>query len=96
MQTAQTILQQLGGNRFCAMTGATNFVGREDGLSFKVGRNAKRVTHVRVTLTPADLYEVEYLAIRGTTIRPVAKSEGVYADMLRDDFTRETGLYTSF
>ncbi len=95
MQVAQTILNQLGGNRFVAMTGAKNLLGRTDGLSFKIGQNAKRVTHVRVTLTPADDYTVEFISVRGTNVRPLATREGVYAEDLRGVFTSETGLYTS-
>lgn len=93
MQVAQTILEQLGGNRFVVMTGATNFVGRPDGLSFKVGANGKGVTHVRVTLTPADVYTVEFFAIRGTRpIKTLAIAEGVYADKLGETFAAKTGL----
>jgi hypothetical protein len=31
------------------MTGATSFIGSADSLTFKLGSNPKRVTHVRVT-----------------------------------------------
>lgn len=95
MTVANTILAQLGGRRFQVMTGSTNFMGRADGLTFKVGRNPKSITHVRVTLTPADLYNVEFLKIRGTKA-PVTASEvdGVYCDQLEEIFTANTGLYT--
>lgn len=92
MTVAQTILQQLGGGRFIAMTGAKNFLGREDGLSFKIGSNAKRISHVRVTLTPADLYNVEFLSIRGTSIKTAAVVEGAYFDNLADVIAENTGL----
>lgn len=95
MQVAQTILKQLGGNKFIAMTGAKNIGGTENSLSFKIGSNAKRVTHVKITLTDDDLYDVEYYNIRGTNFKTVAKSEGIYSDMLRKDFEQNTGLYTS-
>lgn len=95
MQIAHEILKQLGGNRFIAMTGASNLTGRPDGLSFKIGKNAKKVTHVRVTLTAMDDYDVEFLSVRGTTIKPVASVSGVYADNLRQSFESNTGLYTT-
>lgn len=95
MQVAQTILSQLGGRRFIAMTGASNFIGGADNLSFKVGRNAKGVTHVRVTLTPMDVYTVEFLRVRNMQVKEVSKSEDVYNDMLREVFERNTGLRTS-
>lgn len=99
MQVAQTILAQLGGQRFVVMTGARNLVSDahcERGcLSFKVGKNAKGVTHVRITLQADDLYRVETLKVRGMTITPVADVRGVYADKLRATFTAATGLDTS-
>lgn len=38
---AQTILTQLGGNRFLAMTGAKQLVDLGNGLQFAIGRGAK-------------------------------------------------------
>jgi hypothetical protein len=60
MTVARTILDQLGGARFVAMTGAREFVGSADSLTFKIGVNPKRVSQVRVTLTPAHLYSVTF------------------------------------
>ncbi len=94
-QVANTILEQLGGNLFVAMTGATNFLGREDGISFKIGRNAKGITHLRITLTAMDDYQVEFLKIRGVSIKPVAFREGLQAANLADVFRSVTGLETS-
>lgn len=95
MTIAQTILTQLGGNRFVAMTGANNLLNTGKGLSMKIGRNAKGVTHFRVILDEArDLYNLEFLKIRGTNIKTVTKAEGVYFDQLQEIFTTETGLDT--
>jgi uncharacterized protein (UPF0276 family) len=115
-EIAQTILAQLGGNKFRVMTGATNFLdlgeaqaqaarpehdcpaipARLGGLSFKLGRFAGlKVTHVRVVLTLADLYNVEFFNIRGCNMKTLATVEGIYADQLREVFTRQTGLETS-
>jgi hypothetical protein len=95
LETATTIYQQLGGQRFSVMTGAKNFGGTENSLSFKVGRNAGGVTHVKITLTPMDEYNMEFLAVRGTTIREVKRFDGVYCDQLTDLFTEVTGMHTS-
>jgi hypothetical protein len=93
MQIANTILSQLGGHRFIAMTGAKNLLGGDNNLSFKIGRNACKVTHVRITLTPADLYDVEFFAIRGTHARKtLATVEGIYADQLAEVFIDHTGM----
>jgi len=95
LEIANTILSQLGGNKFLAMTGASNLLGGDNTLSFKIGRNANKVTHVRVTLTPMDDYSVEFINIRGTNVKPIATVDGVYADNLREVFERRTGLRTS-
>lgn len=96
MTVAQNILAQLGSNRFRVMTGAKDFVNTGNGLSFRVGRNAKGVTHVRIELTPADLYAVSFLkySARTFTSTVVAEADGVYADQLQRVFTEHTGLDT--
>jgi hypothetical protein len=91
---ATTILNQLGGmRRVQAMTGAKNFVAIEDGLTFKVGRNANGVTHFTVRLTPADVYDVVSQRVHGRKVTEKARADGIYADMLRDTFEAHTGMY---
>ena len=71
-EIAQTILQQLGGNKFIAMTGAKNLGFTNKGLQMKIGRNAKGVTHVIIELTSMDLYDIEFVKVRAmkrTTIK---------------------------
>lgn len=92
---ASTILQQLGGNRFIAMTGAKNLMTNGDDLAFKIGRNAGKVTHVQIKLDPSDTYTVKFLNIRNLNIREIESSSFVYADMLRPMFERVTGMATS-
>lgn len=94
MNVANTILQQLGGNRFAVMTGAKNFVGSEDSLGMKVGRNSMGVSHIRVTLDPSDTYTIKAFSIRGGKVKEKGEESGVYCDMLQDAFLRLTGLYT--
>ena len=92
--TANTILSQLGGNRFIAMTGSSQFFAIENGLQFKVARNASGANKCRITLT-ADLYTVTFYAIRGINCRVVSETEMVYADGLRALFTKITGFDTN-
>jgi biotin operon repressor len=94
-EVGQEILRQLGGGKFIAMTGSKNFVGGENSLAFRVGRNDKGVNYVRITLDPLDTYTVEFLSLRGTKSTVKSKVENVYVDSLRDVFTEGTGLYTS-
>ena len=91
-QVAKTILQQLGGNRFIAMTGAKNFGASSKSLQMKIGRNSKSISHVVITLKSSDLYDMEFIRIRGTSRKVVKKVTGVYADMLGKMFTKYTGM----
>lgn len=98
MTIAQTILAQLGGNRFIAMTGAKNLLNTGDGLQFSLPRGAtNRANKVRITLTLADLYEVTFYRYNARTLEcPVVDSEdGVDAEGLREFFTARTGLRCS-
>lgn len=92
---ANTILNQLGGGRFAAMTGAKNLLDLGNGVQFRVGRNAKRVTHVRITLDPSDTYSVQFHNVRGHNVKLLGQFSDIYADMLVELFETETGLYTS-
>jgi hypothetical protein len=94
MSIAHEILNQLGGNRFIAMTGAKNLIGHPDGLSFRIGRNGANVNYVKVTLTASDDYTVEFKHVRSNGIKTIALAEGVYNDNLQAIFTEKTGLYT--
>jgi len=102
---ATTILQQLGGNKFIAMTGASKFQSHGDkALGFRIPtRNG--INAVKVTLAPGDVYTVEFLKVtppglNGEGFRPASavvkkKVEGVYFDQLQSVFTEATGLLTS-
>lgn len=103
MEVANTILRQLGGNKFLAMTGAKNLIGTDEGMGGLVfslpGRMAKNgINVVRIILNAMDTYDVKFEKLgrapkfERTTVSEI---EGVYEDMLRDVFTKETGLQTS-
>ena len=91
------LLQQLGGNRFIAMTGAKNLAvdKAKNTLHMKIGRNSKGVSHLRIKLTGADLYDMEFLQVRAGNVKVKSKEKGVYADQLQKLFTKNTGMYTS-
>ena len=98
-QVAQTILSQLGGKRFIAMTGCSNFGSTPNSLSFKLPRGAKnKATHCTITLDASDTYTVEFVKcnMRAAVYRQVvAETSMVYAESLTELFTAATGLYTS-
>ncbi len=103
---AKTILEQLGGARFLAMTGAKNLIAGRDGLGsltinlppcgFKRRVNGKAITHVRITLTPSDVYTVETLNVKQKGNTTLETANDIYCDMLQDQFLAMTGLLTRF
>ena len=100
---SQTIIKQLGGNKFKAMTGAKNFgyVTNQDNnnvsLSFSFP-NKSGANCCRITLNSLDLYDMQFMRIRKKQGIPqfntTAEHNGIYADQLQSIFTKETGLYT--
>jgi hypothetical protein len=90
-EIVQTLIQQLG-NRSLFMVGAKQLVAEERALRFRIMRNEKGVTHVRIELAADDTYTIEFLAVRGMKVRTVAKTEGVYVDAMHETLERETGL----
>lgn len=95
MQAANTILEQLGGFRFIAMTGAKDLVGSDKSLQFRIGKGAiNKATNVRITLDPSDLYTVEFFSIRGVNVKQISSHEFVPAENLCSTFTAQTGMDT--
>jgi hypothetical protein len=93
MTVANEIARQIGGKAFYMMGSRKTLVGGENDLSFKVMRNAEKVTHVRVTLNAADTYDVEFIRCWGTKAPKTLKSvKGVYNDMLKEVISVGTGL----
>ena len=96
---AQTILEQLGGRKFSVMTGAKNFSGGPQSLSFRLpgggGYTKNSINAVMIRLESNDTYTVTYYRIRGTKMTTVSEHRDIYAENLRENFERETGLRTS-
>ena len=93
---AQIIYQQLGANRFAAMTGSKNFVAGDDYLMFSIPKNASPFNKVRITLTPNDTYNMEFLKVgRLGDVSKTKVYEDVYADQLQELFRGLTGMETS-
>ena len=111
-EIAITILQQLGGNRFVAFTGAKEFTTIKNGLQFKIGRNSSKANRVEITLNGADLYDMKFIKYRPFSVKVdhrkgevktieqkielVKEWNDVYFDQLEELFTETTGLYTKF
>lgn len=90
IEIAETIRQQLGsGSLF--MVGAKQLVAEERALRFRIMRNEKGITHVRIELAADDTYTVELITVRCAKFRSTAIN-GVYVDSLHETLERETGL----
>lgn len=98
-EVGKIILEQLGGNKFIAMTGARAFLGIPNGLSFQLpgggGRVRKGINNVQIILKGDDTYTMYFSRRRGLTFANVATVEGVYCDQLQTEFTINTGLHTT-
>jgi len=97
---AETILQQLGGNKFRAMVGP-KYLGKgkdEKGneyLSFRLPKSYNRINYVKVTYNRGkDTYDMEFGLVKKYDYKLVWEIEGVYAEDLQRIFTEKTGLDT--
>ena len=68
-EIAKIILQQLGGRQFAMMTGAKQFVAIDNGVRFRIGRNATRANVVKIVLRGDDTYNMEFWHI-GQEVNP--------------------------
>jgi hypothetical protein len=95
---AKIIIEQLG-NRGLSMIGAKELVAGPTSLTFKVGRNAKTVSHIRVVLMPSDTYTVEALRVRKSKGVPVCTTvqsqDDMHAEDLKATIESFTGMYMS-
>lgn len=89
---AHTILAQLGGKRFLAMTGARDLIGSENSLYMRLPMGQAK--HMRIELAPNDTYTVKTLRwnARKMAYTIAGISSGVYADNLQDVVEAMTGL----
>lgn len=97
---AATIMNQLGGNRVNVMIGLKSASYSTDKVSGNVTLTlqwkAKSPYKIcKITLNGKDLYDVEFGKIRKYEYIVGARHEDVYADMLKEIFEKETGLYLS-
>ena len=100
---AKTILQQIGGRRFTAMTGSRDFIDMGNGLRMSLTRNKTSANRLDIIYdVGADLYNMRFYrrTFSKKTFeckeKDIAVHEGIYFDMLEEMFTMVTGLYTRF
>lgn len=104
-EIAGTILQQLGGGRFCVMVGAKNlgFIRTDEGVAFvcKFMKNKSGMINLKVIYDYGkDLYNMVFYSARFCTKTLETKIkekrfDGIFCDQLTEIFENFTGLYTS-
>jgi hypothetical protein len=93
---AREIARQLG-SQTLALLGATQLVGGENFLQFKI-KGCRKINCIKIVLDANDTYTVEFWKVNARTdeVVKVSEHEGIYFDMLHDLIERHTGLYTTF
>ena len=90
---AATILQQIGGRRFAAMTGSRDFMDLGDGVRMNLSRNKTSANRLTITLDEeTDTYRMRFYRMMvgkhfEVRTKDIAVYEGVYCDMLEEVFT---------
>jgi hypothetical protein len=100
---AVAMLEQLGGNRFIAMTGAKDFLSADNPqprlrMRLPANQTNQRGTHMEISLLPTDEYLLVFF--KGKRGKPgerniIDRADGVQVSNLRQVFERMTGLRTS-
>jgi len=94
---AETIIEQLGGvGRLVAMIGVGQIVVDDSSAMFGF-KGCRKANKCRITLTPMDLYKVEFFKLNRRSLEcPIVEEfDGVYGDQLVEIFESTTGLFLS-
>ena len=106
-RVADIILQQLGGQRFAVMTGASHFISDGNTLQMALPRNHSKANRLYITLAGDDTYTMRFFRFthgrldtktyefKPDKVTEVAEFKGIYCDQLRSIFEQVTWLYTS-
>lgn len=107
MTVANKILEQLGGDKFLAMTGAHHLLSDGNTLRMQLPKNKSKANRLCITLEADDTYTMNFTKFTAGRLNKktfpwtddkkvdVKEFKGVYCDMLQDIFTSVTGMYTS-
>jgi len=93
-QVANTIAEQMGGNRrLRAMLGA-QLTALNNGLGIKwPNKKRSKGNYVEITLRGDDTYDMEFFNVSTRTRKSVKTYRGVYFDQLVEIFEKQTGWY---
>ena len=100
------ILNQLGGNKFIAMTGAKNLTYDANSLNMNLPKNISKSNNMKIVLNVNDLYNVSFTKFSGgkmnlktftfseLKVKKIQEFENVHAEDLQSLFTSVTGFDT--
>lgn len=98
-ESYKEIYNQLGGNRFTAMTGARLSHGNEGRTLNCHIKGSRKYNFISITHNGLDLYDVKFIKFGGpkSGFRTIREKEfkDIYNDMLKTLIEKETGLYLS-
>lgn len=106
-EVTATILNQLGGRKFVAMTGSKNFTfegisehNKNINLRMDLSTNKSGANRLEIHLMTDDTYTMKFykLSFKNRCEAVISKEQtfdGVYCDMLQSIFTQVTGMHTS-
>ena len=93
LEVPYTILEQLGGKRFIAVTGSNSFIPETDSLQMSLVKNKSGASRLSITLEPTDTYTMRFFKNpaqeQGSEIEIY---QDVYCDQLQDIFETVTGI----
>lgn len=96
MSISEIIFEQLGGNKFLAMTGAKNLISLPNGLTFALPKYALfKINRITITLNEKDLYDVNFCNLYGLKRTEIKTVNDVYCEQLKSVISENTGLATS-
>jgi len=93
-QIAETIMEQLGGQRMRSMTGAKDFTTCEHGVQFRLPRHFAKsgINRVQIVLDPSDTYTVTFSKWSREGLKKISEFDNTYCDQLQGLFEEVTGL----
>ena len=91
----ETIISQLGGNRFQAMTGTKQFMQIENGVQANFGKSNQGINSVLITLNDNDTYDLKFWRLTSRSMKEIVGVGDIHASELQGVFTNITGLDTS-
>jgi len=94
----ETLLKQLGGNKFMVMTGSKVFDYGPNMLTLKLPTNKSKANYLDIVYHPGkDLYTMTFRRVfnRGLDSKRLVEYDDLYADQLQEVFTLATGMETS-